>query len=202
MWSTVVQSIPSGLPVSPWSGWSPGAASHQSGRPGDGRCRGDPGRPSIPRRHGASAAGNWRQAWSFCTPPEKQRTENMKENERAKERMGSSSVWWKWSKTGWFPLNLYNKNVIRVFHCKMFLLRCALMNTAQVYGQDELNVNYTRCEENNPSPRHPSSCCGPSPLPVGSAGPHLHSPRLPAALPWPGASQSPRSAREPSLPGE
>uniref|UniRef100_A0A3B4TCY6 Uncharacterized protein n=1 Tax=Seriola dumerili TaxID=41447 RepID=A0A3B4TCY6_SERDU len=50
------------------------------------------------------------------------------------------------------------------------------------------------------SPPHPSSWCGPSPLPAGPSGPHPHFPQHRAAQPWPGAFLFPHSVHEPSLP--
>lgn len=58
-------------PVFLWSGWSPGGAFRQSGRPDGDRCRGDQDRRNTPRTLEASAVGSWRLAWSFCILPER-----------------------------------------------------------------------------------------------------------------------------------
>lgn len=58
-------------PVFLWFGWSPGEASHQSGRPDDDRCHGDRGKQNTPHKLEASAAGSLRLAWSSCILPER-----------------------------------------------------------------------------------------------------------------------------------
>lgn len=146
-------------PASPGSGWSPGGASRRSDRPIGGRCRAGPGRQSTPRTPAASAAGNWKRAWSFCILP---------------ERGGGTDTQTAGEAVRW----------------RNFL-------TA------ERSSGHLHCEfpQAGPrSPQHPSSSCGPSPLPAAPSGLHQRCPLLPAVQPWPEAFQFPRSAREPFLP--